>query len=55
MSYENEAFDSDTSLNRGGDSDSDKRHLLKLSIDFLTVKDMRVSASLSVAYSLRLL
>lgn len=46
-SYENEGFESD------GNPD-DKRHQLKLSIDFLSVKDMRVSATLSFSYSLKL-
>ena len=48
--YENDGFDSE-----GGAADESKRHQLKLSIDFLSVKDMRVSATLSFNYSLKLL
>ena len=54
MSYENEAFESD-SMGRGSAFGGDeKRHQLKLSIDFLSVKEMKLSAQLSVSYSLRL-
>jgi len=56
--YENEGFESDSmgrgSAFGGAAAREEKRHLLKLSIDFLAVKDMRVSASISVQYSLRL-
>ncbi len=52
--YENDGFDSE-SIGRASNNADDKRHLLKLSIDFLSVKDMKISASLSVSYSLRLL
>ena len=60
--YENDAFESDsmgrgsaigTGANHGSNGDG-KRHLLKLSVDFLTVKEMKLSASVSVQYSLRL-
>jgi hypothetical protein len=51
--YENDGFDSE-SIGRASNTD-DKRHLLKLSVDFLSVKEMRISATLSVTYSLRLL
>jgi len=45
--YENDGFESE--------GDDSKRHQLKLSIDFLSVKEMRVSATLSFNYSLKLL
>ncbi|TNV83154.1 hypothetical protein FGO68_gene15387 [Halteria grandinella] len=38
----------------GAPSIDEKRHLLKLSIDFLSVKEMKISAQISVSYSLRL-
>jgi hypothetical protein len=53
--YENDGFDSE-SMGRASNQDPDgKKHLLKLSVDFLTVKDMKVSSNISVQYSLRLL
>jgi hypothetical protein len=53
--YENDGFDSE-SIGRASNGDADqKKHLLKLSVDFLTVKDMKVSANVSVSYTLRLL
>ena len=49
--YENEGFDSD-SVGRATD---ERRHLLKLSIDFLSVKDLaKTNGSLLVHYSLKL-
>jgi hypothetical protein len=46
--YENEAFESD-SMGRGSAIGIDeKKHLLKLSVDFLSVKEMKVSAQISV-------
>jgi hypothetical protein len=53
--YENDGFDSE-SIGRASNGDADhKKHLLKLSVDFLTVKDMKMSANITVNYSLRLL
>lgn len=54
--YENDGFDSE-SVGRAsnGDAADQKKHMLKLSVDFLTVKDMNVSANVSVSYTLRLL
>lgn len=49
--YDNEGFESESAA----DGDQAKRHQLKLAIDFLSVKDMRVSATLSINYSLKLL
>jgi len=52
--YENDGFDSE-SMGRASNGDSDnKKHMLKLSVDFLTVKDMKLSANISVSYSLKL-
>ena len=45
--YEDDSFEQEPATN-------EKKHALKLSIDFLAVKDMKVSASISVAYGLRL-
>lgn len=46
--YENDAFESDSmgrgSAFGGAPSIDEKRHLLKLSIDFLSVKEMKISA-----------
>lgn len=53
MSYENDAFESD-SVGKGSQND-ERRHLLKLSIDFLAVKEMRVCGSFTVQYGLRLI
>ena len=49
--YENDGFESDSANANDGtfkSSQDEKRHLLKLSIDFLAVKDMKVSANISV-------
>jgi hypothetical protein len=48
--YENEGFESESV-----DGDQSKRHQLKLSVDFLSVKEMKASATLSINYSLKLL
>ena len=48
--YDNEGFESESA-----DGEQGKRHQLKLAIDFLSVKDMRVSATLSINYSFKLL
>ena len=53
--YENDGFDSESMGRASNGDDQQKKHALKLSIDFLTVKDMRISANLSVQYSLKLL
>jgi centrosomal protein CEP120 len=51
--YDNEGFESD-SIGRASASD-EKKHLLRLSIDFLSVKDLqRTGGSLTVMYNLRL-
>lgn len=34
---------------------NEKKHKMKLSIDFLTLKDMRISANILIQYSLKLL
>lgn len=53
--YENEGFDSESiGRNSNGAGDAERRHQLKLAVDFLTVKDLNQSASISVQYSLRL-
>lgn len=46
IEYENEQFEKD--------STDEKKHLLKLSLDFLTVKDLKYSANISVQYALKL-
>ena len=53
--YENEGFDSESAGRAGSARSDDKKHHLKLSVDFLTVKDMqRPNGSISISYSLRL-
>jgi len=57
--YDNDGFESDSmgrqSANHFPGESNEKKHVLKLSIDFLAVKDMKVSANITVQYSLRLL
>jgi hypothetical protein len=42
--YENDGFERDDQLS------DEKKHLLKLTIDFLTVKDFKMSANLQLSY-----
>jgi hypothetical protein len=46
--YEEDQFE------RLDSNSSEKKHLLKLSIDLLSVKDLKTSANISVSYNLKL-